>query len=47
MNLKSSAAEGKSAAHYNDAGQAFITSCHYSTFSTPDFLCAVIWGLPC
>ncbi len=47
MKLKSSAAEGKSAAHHNNAGQAFITSCHYSTFPTPNFLCAVIWGQLC
>lgn len=47
MSLKSNAAEGKSAAQHNDAGQAFITSCHYSTTFQPDFLCVVIWGLPC
>lgn len=47
MKLKSSAAEGKSAAHHNDAGQAFITSYNYSTAFLPDFLCAMIWRLPC
>jgi hypothetical protein len=47
MDLRSNAAEGKSAAHHNDAGQAFITTCHYSTIPTHHFLCAVIWGQPC
>jgi len=47
MNLKNIAAEGKSAAIFNDAGATFRFARHYSTFQKPVFLCVAIWGLPC
>lgn len=47
MNLKNIAAEGKSAAISNGAGATSRFARHYSTFQTPIFLCAAIWGLLC
>jgi len=47
MDLKSIAAEGKSAAISNDARLASRFICHYSTFWTAHFLCDVFRGSVC
>lgn len=47
MHPKTSAAEGNSAAVQNDAGQASIGFCQYTTFSRATLLCDVFGGGSC